>query len=105
MYCGKSNHHRLAFQEAAALALIKAVDFRQQSELTLACQIMKACNPASSMLRYAFLTNICQSGRFADAAMALRYLSQRADQHMYHTLMQRLAYAEPKGVPLSVHPL
>ena len=64
---------------------------------------MKACNP-SSVLRHAFLTNICQSGRFATAAGALSIISEHADEHMYHTLMQRLAYAETKGVPLSVHP-
>lgn len=102
---GSSDLQRLAVQEAATLALIKALKFCQRSEFSLAHQIMKDCNPASSRLQYAFLSRICQSGRFADAALALETYPQQADQLMYITIRWRLARADIEGVPLSVHPL
>ena len=98
-------HQSLAFQEAATLALIEAVKFGQQLEFFLARQIMEDCNAASSRLQYVILSTSCQTGRFADAVLALETYSQQADLHVYHTVLASSACTELVGVPLPEHPL
>ena len=99
------NKQHFAVQEAATLALIKAVDFGQPLERSVANQVMEACDPASPQLQYTFLNRVCQSGHLADAALVLDTYSEEADQHpeLFGTVLRALACKETQGMNIATH--
>ncbi|KAL3161546.1 hypothetical protein ABBQ32_010413 [Trebouxia sp. C0010 RCD-2024] len=91
----QADNNDCVFTEAAALILLKALDYSQPDEAGLASNWMMEYDPGTmtSEVRQAFLVGICTATDMCTVLSGLEMYSQEADQQpqLYSAVLQRLA--------------